>query len=143
MRAVKRAAEVRLENLLPVVDGHLGNRREVSHAGIVDEDIETPEPAHRGVDGCGRLLGPSHIRTEYVDSVARGAVPRFGAARAAASRADAERPVMRTRAPPATSARAMPLPMPREPPVITAIRPASVMASGIVSRVSNGNQRRV
>src|SRR5690606_34214212 len=51
------------DHLVELLLGHLAHSRVAGDAGVVDHDVERPEPLHRRADQRLHLIGPGHIAT--------------------------------------------------------------------------------
>ena len=75
MAAVEDAAEVGVDDLVPLLDGHVGDVGERADAGVVDQDVEAAERAHGLVDRARRVVGIADVGADLAHVRAVGAPP--------------------------------------------------------------------
>ena len=138
--AIKGAVQVKIDIAVPLIGRHFADFAEGARAGLVDQDIESPE----FVDGI-----KSELTCESATSAVPKTRPSVFMAVTARSRDSWVRPQMATVAPSLKRRSAMARPMPRVPPVTIAILPFRGVHGGILSRgerllrrVSAADQRR-
>lgn len=66
-RGVERAPEDDAHRLLKVRDGHRANRPRLDNSGVVNENIDAPEPPHRLLDGVGHVIAVGDIAGDGED----------------------------------------------------------------------------
>ncbi len=111
----------RIEHAHPVADG--GPGRLEMEAGVVDQHIDPPEPAPGVRDQAGDVLGSGQVEPEGLDVDVLGPQAVRGLAPGLRVAAGEDDPV----AAPPPSWRQVSSPMPRLPPVTTAILRSSAM----------------
>ncbi len=120
--AVGHAGQVRLDRLDPRVDGQLRHRPEAADSGVVDEDVQPPSSSTAAVT---RRSASSWRRTSATTVATRPAPGVWTMLPPARSRAISARPNTSTSTPAARNGIAVASPIPRDPPVTIAMRPAN------------------
>ena len=99
-------------------------RPEQHHAGVVDEDVRSPELVLNPLGSCEQRVAVGHVRLDRESAIAELLGQRLDPIRPAGKQRHAV-------AASATSARAVAAPMPEEAPVMTATRPSFLIAHGL------------
>ncbi len=123
-RGVKRRREVDRDDRVPALFREVDDRRDMLDPGIVDEDVDGAELAHRLGDETTDLHRLGHVgrrgRSRAPHAARRGRRASLRSPRDRQSRSS------RCRAPAAASALAMPSPIPLVEPVTTAVLPFNI-----------------